>query len=128
LASTLVLDQEILLFDEPTAGMDPHARDDILKLFKTLQDQGKTIIIASHRMEELAHVADHLSLMQSGVVIHTGVLNSVIANISAIQNAGLMPPLSVQVAQSLVDKGWPLNVKDAVTPDQLFSAIQEVHP
>lgn len=128
LASTLVLEQDILLFDEPTAGMDPRARDDLMRLFKELQASGKTILIASHRMEELAAIGDHLSLMDSGQVIGTGGFGQVMADPSIILQAGLTPPIAVNIAQTLIEKGWPIQVEGAYSPDRLFTAIKEVMP
>lgn len=126
LASTLVLDQDILMFDEPTAGMDPHAREELLNLFKKLQAEGKTIIIASHRMEEMARIANNLSLMRFGRLIESGSFGNVLSNNSAIDSAGLIPPLSVQIGQSLIQKGWPINAAVSTTPERLFSALKEL--
>ena len=112
------------MFDEPTAGMDPNARVELLTLFEKLRDQGKTIIIASHRMEEIAKIAEYLSLMKFGRVIETDPCAQVLASTPAIKTAGLIPPLAVQTAQSLFDKGWPINTADATTPANLFSALE----
>lgn len=126
LASTLVLDQQILLFDEPTAGMDPQARGDFMGLLRALRDQGKTIIIASHRMDELASVAENLSLMHSGKIIKTGPSPQVFTDSAAIQLAGLLPPLSVQISQRLIENGWPIEGEDTSTPQRLFSVIEDL--
>jgi energy-coupling factor transport system ATP-binding protein len=126
LASTLVLDQQVLLFDEPTAGMDPQARKELMGLLRALRDQGKTMIIASHRMDELASVAEDLSLMHSGRVIQSGPSPEVFSDSSAIRQAGLLPPLSVQISQKLIEKGWPIEGEDTSTPDRLFSVIKDV--
>ena len=126
LASTLVLDQQVLLFDEPTAGMDPQAREELMGLFIALRDQGKTIIIASHRMDELASVAEDLSLMHSGRIIQSGPSAKVFSDNTAIRQAGLLPPLSVQISQRLIEKGWPIEGEDTSTPERLFSVIKDV--
>jgi energy-coupling factor transport system ATP-binding protein len=126
LASTLILDQQVLLFDEPTAGMDPQARQELMGLFSALRDQGKTIIIASHRMEELASIAENLSLMHAGKVIQSGPSAQVFNDSAAIQRAGLLPPLSVQISRSLIEKGWPIEDEDTSTAERLFSVIKDV--
>ena len=126
LASTLVLDQQVLLFDEPTAGMDPHARKELMVLLRALRDQGKTIIIASHRMDELASVAEDLSLMHSGRIIQSGPSAKVFSDNTAIRQAGLLPPLSIQISQRLIEKGWPIEGEDTSTPERLFSVIKDV--
>ena len=126
LASTLVLDQDVLLFDEPTAGMDPQARGELLCLFQELNNGGKTLVIASHRMEELASVAENLSLMHSGQVIETGYCGPVLANSEAINQAGLIQPLAVQISSALVEKGWPIDVQKTYTPKALFASLEDL--
>lgn len=126
LASTLVLDQDVLLFDEPTAGMDPQARGELLRLFQNLNNDGRTLVIASHRMEELASVAEDLSLMHSGQVIETGYCGPVLANLEAISQAGLIQPLAVQISSALVEKGWPIDVQKTYTPKALFSSLEDL--
>jgi energy-coupling factor transport system ATP-binding protein len=125
LASTLVLDQEIMMFDEPTAGMDPHSRDELMALFHTLRDKGKTIIIASHRMEELAEVADHLSLMHSGQVSYTGPIGYLISNTAAIKKAGLSAPFTVEIAHALIKRNWPIVAEQNYTAARLLSSIKD---
>ena len=126
LASTLILDQDIFLFDEPTAGMDPRARDELLSLFERLNKEGKTIIIASHRLEELALVSADLSIMQNGKVIKTGSSPLVLSDIESIHKGGLLPPLTVVVADQLIDRGWPIDKTRALTPEQLLNQIEEL--
>ncbi len=124
LASTLVLGQDILLFDEPTAGMDPKSREEILTLFCQLQYQGKTIVIASHRLEELAEITQYLSLMQSGKVVKTGPSQAIFSDPQTIMATGLLPPLATIVSQKLITRGWPIQDSDTSTPDQLCMALQ----
>lgn len=126
LASTLILDQDILLFDEPTAGMDPRARDDLLALFERLSDQGKTILIASHRLDELAQVTDRLSLMRNGKVTKTGATGNTLTDSASISKVGLAPPLAVRLSQALIDKGWPLAGRETTTPEKLLDVLKEV--
>lgn len=126
LASTLVLEQDVLMFDEPSAGMDPHARDELLDLFIQLQARGKTLIIASHRMEELVAISDQLALMEGGKVIQTGVCGEVMSNFDLIGVAGLVPPLAIRVAQVLADKGWPINPAEICSLDNLCAKLEDV--
>ena len=126
LASTLILDPDILLFDEPTAGMDPRARDDLLALFESLSGQGKTILIASHRLDELAQVSKNLSLMQSGSVTRSGPTYEILNNTSSLSGVGLAPPLSIRISQALNDKGWPIAGRDTATPERLLAVLKEV--
>jgi len=125
LASTLVLDQDILLFDEPTAGMDPRARTELMALFRALQKKRKTLIIASHRLEEIAEIADELSIMRSGKVVLTGACGQVITSAVALSNASLSPPLAVDIARALIAQQWPIDIEKSYTPGQLMSSIKD---
>mgnify|MGYP001042951043 CR=1 FL=1 len=124
LASTLILNQDILLFDEPTAGMDPRARDELLSLFHQLNKEGKTIIIASHRLGELALVTQDISIMQKGTVIKTGPSHQVFSDTEVIKEGGLLSPLTIRIANKLIEKGWPIAIKKALTPKQLLNQIE----
>ncbi len=128
IASTLVLDQELLLFDEPIAGMDPQARDDLLTLFNKLNHQGKTLIITSHRLEELARMTDRLSIMLQGQVKCTGLTSEVLSNVDTIRNYRLSPPLITKISQALINKGWPINPQEAITAKQLLVSLQRLIP
>ena len=119
LASTLVLNQDILLFDEPTAGMDPQSRDELLALFKQLNSAGKSIVIASHRLEELAAIASNLLIMSVGKVVKSGAIEEILFDRATLVEANLIPPLAVQVTEKLINMGWPLITHQNPTPEQL---------
>lgn len=125
LASTLILDQDILLFDEPTAGMDPKSRDELLSLFSQMQEQGKTILIASHRLDEIAQITDDLSVMKSGKILETSPTRKLLFNERLIEEAGLCPPLIVRVLQKLEEKGWPIDQCECLASEQLSVFLEE---
>jgi len=125
LASTLILDQEILLFDEPTAGMDPKSRDELLALFKELQNQGKTILIASHRLDEIAKITQALTVMKAGSVIRTAPTHDLLFNNQLIRDAGLSVPLVIRIVQKLQQNGWPIEECECLGVDQLMDAMKE---
>ena len=125
LASTLILDQDILLFDEPTAGMDPRSRDELLSLFSQMQEQGKTILIASHRLDEIAQISDDLSVMKTGKILETSSTRKLLFNERVIDEAGLCPPLIVRILQKLHEKGWPTDQCRCLTADKLSGFLEE---
>ena len=126
LASTLILDPEILLFDEPTAGMDPQAREDLMALFRDLMHQGKTLVIASHRLDELGSIAERISLMESGQVIQNGFTCEILMDDKKLSQAGLAPPLAARLSLALIEQGWPLSCRDTATPTRLMKALKEL--
>lgn len=76
IAIGLLIDPEILFFDEPTVGIDPQSRVFILQQIKALQEQGKTIIYTSHYMEEVEQLCDYLAIIDHGRVLKQGTLES----------------------------------------------------
>ncbi len=74
LAHALVHDPPILLLDEPASGLDPRARVELRELLRTLRDMGKTIILSSHILSELAEVCTELGIMQGGHLVASGTL------------------------------------------------------
>jgi energy-coupling factor transport system ATP-binding protein len=125
LASTLILNQEILLFDEPTAGMDPKSRDELLDLFKELQRQGKTILIASHRLDEIAEITQAFTVMKSGRVVRTEATHDLLFNNQLIRDSGLSVPLIIQIVQRLQKNGWPIDECECLGIDRLMDTMKE---
>lgn len=78
LARALVHDPEVLLLDEPASGLDPRARVELRELVKTLQGMGKTIIISSHILPELAEMCTNIAIIQNGRLVASGDVNEVI--------------------------------------------------
>jgi energy-coupling factor transport system ATP-binding protein len=126
LASTLVLQQDILLFDEPSAGMDPQSRRELLILFEKLQRQGKTIVISTHRLEELARISSDITIMKNGQVYQTGDTGSVLLQLENISQVGLIPPPAVRVGKALKQRGWPIDPKKTITEELLLSSLREL--
>ncbi len=79
IASTLLGNPDILVFDEPTNGLDPAGIAEIRELMKDLNRQGKTIIMASHILDEVEKVCTHVAIIQKGVLKTTGTVNEVLS-------------------------------------------------
>lgn len=77
IASALLSDPEVLIFDEPTNGLDPQGIADIRQLIINIANGGKTIILASHLLDEVQRVCDHFAVLRQGQLIHTGLVADV---------------------------------------------------
>lgn len=108
LASTLALQPRILLLDEPTAGLDPRSRAELLGRLNRLRGTGVTLILSSHEMEDIAALTQHITVMDHGLSRHTGSVAEVFADGDWLQNWGLEQPVVTQVAEALRSRGWPL--------------------
>lgn len=94
LGRTLIHDPEILVLDEPAAGLDPKARIEFKNLVRLLADQGKTIFISSHILSELGEMCDHLLFIDAGKLVHSGSMESL------VDHHGVQTLLEIRVAGS----------------------------
>lgn len=85
IASCLLGDPEILILDEPTNGLDPVGIAEIRELIKKLHQQGKTIIMASHLLDEVEKVCTHVAILKKGELVATGNVNEILANEDIIE-------------------------------------------
>lgn len=99
IAGVLAMRPDILILDEPTAGLDPSGRDDILKLIKSLSDI--TVIFVSHSMEDVAKTADNIIVMNDGQVEMTGNVSEVFSNSEKLSQIGLNVPEITRLADKL---------------------------
>ncbi|MCB9845764.1 MAG: ABC transporter ATP-binding protein [Phycisphaeraceae bacterium] len=78
LAAAMVHDPDVLLLDEPTAGVDPQSRHSILELIRGLRDRGKTVVYTTHYMEEAQRVCDRVAIMDHGRVLALGTVDALL--------------------------------------------------
>ncbi len=87
IASCLLGDPKVMVFDEPTNGLDPVGIAEIRELIKKLHQQGKTIIMASHLLDEVEKVCTHVAILKKGTLITTGDVNQILASEDIIEVA-----------------------------------------
>ena len=87
IANALLSDPEVLVLDEPTNGLDPQGILEIRQLIHELSDRGKTIIIASHLIDEIEKVCTHVAIMKKGVLLKTGPVGDIMVNDHRIEIA-----------------------------------------
>lgn len=105
LAGVLVLDPEILLFDEAAAMLDPLGRREVLEVIRRLhREEGKTIIMVTHYAEEAVY-ADTVCLMDRGKILARGPVREVFAHRELLDRAGLVPPVPVRLWHDLSEAG-----------------------
>jgi len=116
IAGILAMDPEVVVLDEPTAGLDPRGQKEILEIFIALQKQGKTIIIATHDMDLVAKYADHVIVMCEGKKLLEGLPKDVFAQPEIIKTAGIYLPTAADIYAKAFeyDEGLPLTLDDFV--------------
>jgi len=108
LASTLAMRPKVLLLDEPSAGLDPLSRQEVLANLRKLQSEGITLVLSSHHMEDVAELAEHVTVLDQGRDVMQGSGETVFSSIEELESYGLEPPLVSKVAATLRARGWPL--------------------
>lgn len=119
IAGVVAMEPAVLILDEPTAGLDPKGRDEILYQIKKLhQEYNMTIVLVSHSMEDVAKVADRILVMNKGKCILDGTPREVFRNVETLEEVGLAAPQVTYLMRALKDKGINIDedvftVKDA---------------
>lgn len=118
IAGVMAMEPEVLILDEPTAGLDPRGRDRILSLISNYRTQtGCTIILVSHSMEDVARVANRVMVMNKGSLAMYGTVNEVYSQFSRLDEMGLNVPQVSRVFDVLSEKLPQLKESNVYTVD-----------
>ncbi|WP_231587026.1 ATP-binding cassette domain-containing protein [Paenibacillus sp. E194] len=110
LAGLLALDPQVIVLDEPTAGLDPTSRHELLYKIKRLsRDEGRTIIFVTHSMEEVALLADRVYVLADGSNVADGTTREIFANRELIHRYRIGTPQSVELVHTLIANGYDIN-------------------
>lgn len=125
IAGVLAMGPEILVLDEPTAGLDPQGKLEIMDLFSQLhKEQGITIILVTHSMEDAAKYSDEIIVMNKGTIEMQGTPRVVFNQERKLATLGLDLPETVKLQRKLVDKGFSFD-DIPLTLDETVSQIKE---
>ena len=123
IAGVLAMDPKVLILDEPTAGLDPKGRDEILDQIKYLHDQrGITIILVSHSMEDVARYADRLIVMNDANMVFDNAPREVFKHYKELEKMGLAAPQVTYIMHRLQEKGLQVDV-EATTVEEAKESI-----
>lgn len=123
IAGVLAMKPEVLILDEPTAGLDPKGRDEILgQIAKLRKTTGMTVILVSHSMEDVARYVDRIIVMNKGSVLFDDEPKQVFRNYRKLEEVGLAAPQITYIMQALQAKGLPVNT-DITSVEEAKEAI-----
>ena len=126
IAGVVAMEPKILILDEPTAGLDPKGRDDILNQTLKLQKEYKmTIILVSHSMEDVAKVAGRILVMNKGKCILDGKPSDIFKEVETLERVGLAVPQVTYLLRKLREKGFNIS-QDIFTVDEAKKEILKV--
>ncbi|HEL0164892.1 TPA: energy-coupling factor transporter ATPase [Streptococcus equi subsp. zooepidemicus] len=106
IAGILAMQPDILVLDEPTAGLDPKGRKELMSLFKSLHQSGMTIVLVTHLMDDVADYADFVYVLEAGKIILSGQPKAIFQHIDLLKEKQLGVPKVTAFAQRLVKQGF----------------------
>ena len=126
IAGVLAMEPEVLILDEPTAGLDPKGRDDILYAIKNMHDKlGITVILVSHSMEDVAKFVDKIIVMYKGRAVIQGTPAEVFTKSAELEKIGLAAPQISYVFAKLMERGIEVP-SDVFTVDKAAEVLYDL--
>lgn len=127
IAGVLAMEPEVLILDEPTAGLDPAGRDSLLDLIKRLhKERGITVIVVSHSMEDMGKYAERLVVMNGGTIFLDGTPELIFSHYRELEKIGLSAPQVTYVMEGLAKRGVRLP-HNAINVGQAVDAIMKCY-
>jgi energy-coupling factor transport system ATP-binding protein len=129
IAGVLAMQPEILVLDEPTAGLDPRGRDEILNQIAHLRKVRKiTVVLVSHSMEDIAKYVDRIIVMNKGQIIFDDIPKNVFSHYKQLEEIGLAAPQVTYILHKLEEKGFSVDtsltsIEEAC--DNIYKALQK---
>jgi len=127
IAGVLAMKPEILILDEPTAGLDPRGRDEILDQIAKLHKEGLTVILVSHSMEDVAKYADRIIAMNSGKVAFDGTPKEVFRHYKELERMGLSAPQITYVMQAMKELGLDVDTDVSTVEEAKEEILKALH-
>ena len=118
------MDPDVLVLDEPTAGLDPQGAKEMMDLFKTLNNQGKTVVIVTHDMNHVLNYCDFAVVMNKGEIVKKGTVDEIFKDASYLENLSIDLPVITHFIYELNQQGFHIDpsIKEI---EQLVQAIKE---
>lgn len=108
IAGILAMEPEILVLDEPTAGLDPAGRKELMNIFKGLHETGMTIVLVTHLMDDVADFADFVYVLEQGHIVKSGKPEDIFQDVKFMDSVQLGVPKATRFAYNLVNRGLQL--------------------
>lgn len=125
IAGVLAMEPKVLILDEPTAGLDPRGRDEILSEIKNIHENRKiTVILVSHSMEDVAKIAERIIVFDKGKVFLDGEPREIFRNEDKLLGVGLGIPQITSLMRTLKKKGLDIN-EDAITVEEAKESLKK---
>jgi energy-coupling factor transport system ATP-binding protein len=128
IAGVLALNPKVMVFDDPTAGLDPRGRREILDTIVRLHDeQGLTVVFVSNNFDDVYRVVDRIVVLNSGRVIASGTPEAILSDVALLQQVDLGIMQTVEVLHQLRARGWDVNLSALGVEDAALEIARSVH-
>ncbi|MGI6621123.1 MAG: energy-coupling factor transporter ATPase [Bacillota bacterium] len=124
IAGILAIQPKVLILDEPTAGLDPRGRTEILDNIKALHRNGMTVILVSHNMDDVARLCERVMVLDRGKLVADGPAREVFSRREFLESMRLKPPEVTILMEKLRKRGWAVR-NDVLTVEEAYAEIVE---
>ena len=127
IAGVLAMDPDVLILDEPTAGLDPRGKREIFQMILELQkERGITVILVSHSMEDVARYVNRLIVMNKGEKVFDGPTREVFRHYKELEKIGLSAPQVTYIVHALKERGLPVDTSAITVAEAKETILQAV--
>lgn len=106
-ASIIVMDNDMLVIDEPTSQLDPHGTENVFEIIRRLKETGKTIVLVEHKIDLIAEYCDEILVMEAGQIVRCGKTQEILSSLELLEHGAMIPPAAMW-GHEMKDAGKPL--------------------
>lgn len=124
IAGIIAMKPELMILDEPTAGLDPDGVEKVLNIMNQLNEEGMTLIISSHDIDMISKYADKIFVLYNGEIIESGNKNKIFSDMELLKKAYLRTPITTEILYNLKESGLNVNTEKISVKDTCAEIIK----
>lgn len=124
IAGIIAMKPELMILDEPTAGLDPDGVEKVLNIMNQLNEEGMTLIISSHDIDMISKYADKIFVLYNGEIIESGNKNKIFSDMELLKKAHLRTPITTEILYNLKELGLNVNTEKISVKDTCAEIIK----
>lgn len=124
IAGIIAMKPELMILDEPTAGLDPDGVEKVLNIMNQLNEEGMTLIISSHDIDMISKYADKIFVLYNGEIIESGNKNKIFSDMELLKKAHLRTPITTEILYNLKESGLNVNTEKISVEDTCAEIIK----
>lgn len=124
IAGIIAMKPELMILDEPTAGLDPDGVEKVLNIMNQLNEEGMTLIISSHDIDMISKYADKIFVLYNGEIIESGNKNKIFLDMELLKKAHLRTPITTEILYNLKESGLNVNTEKISVKDTCAEIIK----